>query len=160
MRKEDDIVKSYEEKLELLRSQNVKDRDLLLNKMKKEQNDLKKSRDEAVGRANESAKLVVELRNRMEELESDLGRQRDQTRTIKSALDNSQKLKHSMIELNEKLRTVTDQLQEADKEKKHYMKQNLEQAKSVGSLVGQISQLEKELHDLAKLNEETANLAK
>ena len=159
-REEDDLVKSYEQKLEVLQSQHSRDRDLLLNKMKKEQSELKKSRDEALSRANESAQLAVELRNRLGELETDLNKQRDQAKTIKMTLENSQRQKHQISDLNEKLKVISEQFALSEKEKKQYMRQNLEQAKSITTFVTQITQLESELQALAKLNDETAGLAK
>ena len=159
-REENDLVKSYEQKLEVFQSQHSRDRDLLLNKMKKEQSELKKSRDEALSRANESAQLAVELRNRLGELETDLNKQRDQAKTIKMTLENSQRQKHQISDLNEKLKVISEQFALSEKEKKQYMRQNLEQAKSITTFVTQITQLESELQALAKLNDETAGLAK
>ena len=150
----------YEDKLEVLRIQHNKDRELLLNRMKKEENSLKKSRDEALHRLNESSQLVAELRQRMGSLESDLNKQKERTGALKAALDQSQKQKQVIAENAEQLKYLTEKIEASEKDKKQYMKQNLEQARTISSFVEQTSQLETELQDLASLNEQTANIAK
>jgi len=159
-RNEEEMIRNYEERLEVLQKQNSSDRDILLKKMKKEQSDLKKSRDDALHRANESAQLVVDLKKRMGELEQDLSKQRDQTQTIKMALDNSQKQKRTITEQNERIKMLSEKLAASDKDKKQYMMQNLDQAKSVTLFSSQITQLEGELQALARLNDESTSLAK
>ncbi|XP_075239050.1 uncharacterized protein LOC142334689 isoform X2 [Convolutriloba macropyga] len=159
-RKEEETVRNYEEKLEVIHRQQTRERELVISKMKRDHTEMKKSRDEAVTRANESAQLVVELKARMEELHDDLSKQRDQTRTIKMSLDNSQRQKEVITDLNERVKMLSEQLSACEKEKKHYMKQNLEQVKSVSVFSTQISQLEGQLKSLSHLNEESASLAK
>ncbi|XP_062045439.1 coiled-coil domain-containing protein 150 isoform X1 [Lepus europaeus] len=146
----------HAERIEALRKQFQTERETTKKAAQREVTELKKALDEANFRSVEVSRTNRELRQKITELEKLLNSNKEKIKNQKAQIKLYLSAKANNVQNIERMKQIETELRQMELIKDQYQKKNFEQSLSIQRFVSEMSNLQKEMHLLAKSQYDTS----
>ncbi|XP_077010639.1 coiled-coil domain-containing protein 150 isoform X3 [Tamandua tetradactyla] len=140
----------HAERIEALRKQFQTERETTKKAAQRETAELKKALDEANFRSVEVSRTNRELRQKITELEKILNSNKEKMKNQKAQIKHHLSAKVNNAQNIERMKQIETELRQMELTKDQYQKKNYEQSLSIQKFVSEMTNLQKEMHLLAK----------
>ncbi|XP_073736983.1 coiled-coil domain-containing protein 150 isoform X2 [Callorhinus ursinus] len=146
----------HAERIEALRKQFQTERETAKKAAQREMTELKKALDEANFRSVEVTRTNRELRQKLTELEKILNSSKEKIKNQKAQIKLHLSTKANNTQNVERMKQIETELRQMELIKDQYQKKNYEQSLSIQKFVSEMTNLQKEMHLLARSQYETS----
>ncbi|XP_062930950.1 coiled-coil domain-containing protein 150 isoform X1 [Cynocephalus volans] len=146
----------HAERIEALRKQFQTEREAAKKAAQREMTELKKALDEANFRSVEVSRTNRELRQKVTELEKILNSNNEKIKNQKAQIKLHLSAKANNAQNIERMKQIETELRQMELIKDQYQKKNYEQSLSIQRFVSEMTNLQKEMHMLAKSQYDTS----
>ncbi|KAM5280152.1 coiled-coil domain-containing protein 150 [Ctenodactylus gundi] len=150
----------HAERLETLRKQFQTERETARKAAQREVTELQKTLDEANSRSVAVSRANRELRQKVAELEKVLASNKEKLKSQKAQIRHYLSAKATNAQHAERMKQIETELRQMELIKDQYQKKNFEQSLSIQRFVSEMTNLQKEMHLLARSQYEAAARSK
>ncbi|XP_052226165.1 coiled-coil domain-containing protein 150-like isoform X2 [Dreissena polymorpha] len=151
-------MRKFEERMDSLREELRRERDVSNKKNSKDIGEIKKQNDSLSARNMELMKGNTELRQKTRDQETEIGELREKLGEQKRKIEYLRRGKNDVEENVKKMKEMKADIEELESLRDTYISKNQEQAEMISTFMGQINSLQTELRQLAHAQSQTADL--